>query len=175
MAIHRRRGDFDGGYNKGDILSNDFVARHLEPMVQGKTVLILTDTHDKDFEEKLLSISHATRVVCWAGKKRFGADLAFAPQVDMLAAVPATAFIGTPVSTFSYGIIRWRVQAGTHKKGTPLSWVIPHASVGGDGDWNSPGAPETYFLRLRRDDRAWLSDVAGNETMWFTESSLFSS
>jgi len=180
VAIHRRRGDFDQGYNKGmRILDDDFVAKYVEPMVKGRTVLIVTDVPDKDFEDKLLRISNATRVVCWAGKERFGADLAFAPQVDMLAAVPASSFIGTPVSTFSYGIIRWRVQAGTHKKGTPLSWVTPDVRVGGDDDWNSPGAAETYLLREKSDEsarkREALREVASNETTWFTETELFSS
>lgn len=146
VALHRRRGDFDRAYFEGreDILSNDIVVKHVAPEVKGRTVLVLTDTADNDFLEQLVSVAGADRVVCWANKTVTGFDSAFAPQLDMLAAVPAAEFIATPVSTFSWGILRWRIQAGSQKAGTALKWISSKAPFTPDGGFNSPGAPGTW-------------------------------
>lgn len=129
-----------------DLLSNDKVVNHVAPAVKGQTVLVLTDTYDSEFLEKLVSVAGAVRVVCWANKTVTGFDKAFSPQLDMLSAVPAAKFFASPLSTFSWGILRWRVQAGSHKIGSPLNFIYKTAPYDPDGGFNSPGAPGTWLL-----------------------------
>lgn len=151
ICLHRRRGDADAFFYEREfpeLLSNDKVINHLAPAVKGKTVLVLTDTYDSDFIDKLVSIAGAARVVCWTNQTVTGFDKAFSPQLDMLSAVPAAEFFASPYSTFSWGILRWRIQAGSHKIGTPLNFIYQRqdAPYRTDGWWNSPGAPGTYFF-----------------------------
>merc|ERR1719195_2453656 len=117
---------------------------HVAPFVRNQTVLVLTDTLEPDLVKSLKEVAGAKRVVTWAADQREGPEEMYAAQVDMLAAVPAKHFIGTPLSTFSTGIIRWRTQAGTHKIGHPVEFT-KHFSPGFDG-WASPGERGTWFF-----------------------------
>jgi len=141
VALHRRQGDTVNiqSYN----VSATAAAQHVADLVRNKTVLVVTDTYEPDFLEQLRKLSGAYRVVCWADKKWEGDDSVFAAQIDMLAAVGAREFIGSPSSTFSTGIIRWRTQAGTHRVGEPVHFTEQY-SPGYEG-WPSPGARGTYF------------------------------
>lgn len=162
VAIHRRRDDFDKAYNQENpgIMNNEAVVRYVAPDIKGKTVLVITDTYDPDFLQKIKDIAGAERVVCWANEHVPGVanpeyhwrrdsegndDEVYAPQTDMLAAVAAKTFIGTPHSTFSFGIVRWRVQSGWHKIGTPLKFLIPFTE--GNSGWDTAGARGTYFIQ----------------------------
>eukprot|EP00931_Biecheleriopsis_adriatica_P033655 TRINITY_DN19522_c0_g1_i2.p1 TRINITY_DN19522_c0_g1~~TRINITY_DN19522_c0_g1_i2.p1 ORF type:complete len:279 (-),score=42.04 TRINITY_DN19522_c0_g1_i2:91-927(-) len=175
VALHRRQGDFLKAYYKGraDIRA-DAMAKHVKPHVEGKTLLVLAEpgTADSEFSEfliKLKTVAGASRVVCWVNENFTDRELDFGAQIDMLAAVPASKFIGSPVSTFSYGIIRWRVQAGWHKLGFPLLWTNK-APVGGSNDWNSPGSPGTYFTEENGTAmEPW--ELAWQETSWFIAAS----
>jgi len=108
----------------------------------------VTDGYDSDFLVKLKEIGHAASVTCWADKKLTGDDAVFSVQTDMLAAVAAKTFIGTPYSTVSTGIERWRVQSGWHKIGDPVKFVIPHTDSG--YGWSSPGGPGTVLQASQR-------------------------
>jgi len=145
VAIHRRRGDMDGIFKQfhPEVLDNSNVAKYLAPEIEGKQVLVVTDTYDAEFLKELKEVAHAARVVCWANETQTGDDQVFGAQIDMLSAVAAKTFIGTPGSTFSLGIIRWRVQSGWHKTGDPLKFLVPTA-VSNEG-WDSPGASGTYI------------------------------
>eukprot|EP00930_Biecheleria_cincta_P043636 TRINITY_DN2994_c0_g1_i4.p1 TRINITY_DN2994_c0_g1~~TRINITY_DN2994_c0_g1_i4.p1 ORF type:complete len:443 (+),score=48.48 TRINITY_DN2994_c0_g1_i4:114-1331(+) len=151
VCLHRRRGDFDAFYWKTTVpgmLSNDKVVNHVAPAIKGQTVLVLTDLYDSDFLDKLVSVAGAARVVCWTNKTVTGFDKAFSPQLDMLSAVPAAKFFASPISTFSWGILRWRIQAGWHKVGSPLNFIgstEPYTPFEPDGRANSPGATGTWF------------------------------
>jgi len=141
VALHRRRGDTVkiDMYN----VSSRAAAEYVAPVVRGKTVLVVTDTYEPKFLADLSAVGGAARVVCWADEKLAGDDLVYAAQVDMLAAVGAKEFIGSPASTFSTGIIRWRLQAGTHRVGDPV-YFTEKWTPGYEG-WPSPGARGTYL------------------------------
>jgi len=141
VAVHRRRGDSVNiaGYN---VIARA-AAEHIAPLVRNKTVLVVTDTYEPNFLRDLRNVSGAARVVCWADRRWTGDDEVYATQVDMLAAVAARTFIASPASTFSTGIVRWRVQAGTHKLGDPVHFTKLN-EVGYAG-WPSPGAKGTFL------------------------------
>jgi len=141
VALHRRRGDTINidMYN----VSSRATVKHVAPVVRGKTVLVLTDTHEQRFLDQLRDAGGAARVVSWADRTWEGEDQVYSAQVDMLAAVGASTFIGSPSSTFSTGIVRWRTQAGTHKVGDPVYFTEKY-TPGYEG-WPSPGAEGTYF------------------------------
>lgn len=153
VAIHWRRGDFLSAYfsesNNPEMhqkLEPKVVAAHVEPLVRNRTVLILTDDYDgatRELIHELHALSGAARVICWADAERHGEEAVFGAQIDMLSAVAAEQFIGSPLSTFSTGIIRWRKQAGTHAVGRPVHFVAEY-DPGHDG-WNAIGAPGTYL------------------------------
>lgn len=144
VALHMRRGDLETYYPKlgKDLRSTEEIAKSVSGVIKNQTVLVLTDTYDEKFLSALQTIGGATRVVCWANLRRAGDDDVYNAQIDMLSAVPASKFIATPMSTFSTGIVRWRVQAGTHKIGQPVYFVIPFNVM---GDWDSPGAEDTWL------------------------------
>eukprot|EP00418_Pyrodinium_bahamense_P010848 CAMPEP_0179108570 /NCGR_PEP_ID=MMETSP0796-20121207/50578_1 /TAXON_ID=73915 /ORGANISM="Pyrodinium bahamense, Strain pbaha01" /LENGTH=254 /DNA_ID=CAMNT_0020806645 /DNA_START=146 /DNA_END=910 /DNA_ORIENTATION=+ len=142
IALHRRQGD-TVHLEQYDDPSATEAAEFVAPLVRNKTVLVLTDTYDHGLLVKLRERAGAARVVCWANQKWQGDDLVFAAQVDMLAAVAASEFIGSRLSTFSTGIVRWRTQAGTHKVGQPVYFT--QAWDPGYEGWVSPGAEGTYL------------------------------
>mmetsp|Transcript_95123 Transcript_95123/g.188441 ORF Transcript_95123/g.188441 Transcript_95123/m.188441 type:complete len:406 (-) Transcript_95123:151-1368(-) len=143
VALHRRRGDTVGLERYG--VSAAETAEHVRELVQNRTVLVLTDTHEPNFLELLTKVSGASRVVTWADRTWYGDERVYNAQIDMLAAVPASAFIGSKLSTFSTGIVRWRTQAGTHKVGSPVYWTSSSWVPGYEG-WESPGARGTYLV-----------------------------
>eukprot|EP00931_Biecheleriopsis_adriatica_P089808 TRINITY_DN63888_c0_g1_i1.p1 TRINITY_DN63888_c0_g1~~TRINITY_DN63888_c0_g1_i1.p1 ORF type:complete len:397 (-),score=62.05 TRINITY_DN63888_c0_g1_i1:49-1239(-) len=151
VAMHRRVWEFktygkdlDGRQLKTDPES---IVRHIAPIVNGETVLVLTDRRDPELEAMLVSLGGAKRVVCWTGEQREGDDKIFDAEMDMLSAVAAKEFIGSPMSTFTTGIIRWRVQAGTHKIGSPVHFTDNFHYL--DNAWNSPGAHGTVLLDVQ--------------------------
>jgi len=143
VALHRRRGDTVNldGYR----VSAEDTAKHVKELVQNRTVLVITDSYEPSFIKLLREVSGASRVVTWADRTWHGDEEVFNAQIDMLAAVPAKDFIGSQLSTFSTGIVRWRTQAGTHRVGTPLHWTSGAWDPGYEG-WSSPGASGTFLL-----------------------------
>mmetsp|Transcript_111127 Transcript_111127/g.202022 ORF Transcript_111127/g.202022 Transcript_111127/m.202022 type:complete len:449 (-) Transcript_111127:50-1396(-) len=148
VALHMRLGDFlEHAYykDKKDLVSSENVAKFVSEVVKGQTVLVITDQYDPQLLSDLRTIGGAKRVVCWANLNFTGEDDVYDAQIDMLSAVPASTFIASPFSTFSTGIVRWRVQAGTHKVGQPLHSVMPF-NFTAPGDFTSPGAAGTWLM-----------------------------
>ncbi len=102
----------------GDVrhIPNATIVEHVQDTLRGKPVLLLSDEYDKDLISRLEAV--ASRVVCWSNESRSEDGV-----VDMLTAVPAQEFFGTPLSTFSSGIVKLRKRAGTH---TTIRYTHPY-------------------------------------------------
>ena len=104
LAAHVRRGDFQ--YPKMRYLSIDDIVeallRHGADVAE--KLLIVSDFYD----EELLAAcrEQGWEVVCWATKHT--GDSRFFGVLDMLSCCLGWRFVGTPLSTFSTGIIQWR-------------------------------------------------------------------
>jgi hypothetical protein len=110
VALHVRRGapnDFKHQFSKEGNIANETIVKHIQDSVRGQSVLVLSDDYDTDLLSRLKTV--ASRVVCWSGTHRSADGVS-----DMLCAVPAQEFFGTPLSTFSSGIVKMRQRAGTH-------------------------------------------------------------
>ena len=111
VAIHVRRGDLQ--YTQVRQVPNETIAQHLADTVRDRDVLLLSDEFDPGLVALLRERAGARRVVCWAQRLPPGPDQeGLAGVLDMLCAVPARHFVGTPLSTFSSGIVRLRRRAG---------------------------------------------------------------
>ena len=123
-ALHVRRGDFRyaGGAKTIGTVPNDTIAKHVRDTVKGRDLLLLSDEHDTGLIESLQREAGAKRVVCWSGEKKKDEE-GTEGLIDMLCAVPARDFVGTPTSTFSSGIVKLRQRAGTH---TRVLFTIPY-------------------------------------------------
>ncbi len=113
-ALHVRRGDLQFGDVRH--IPNATIVEHVQDTLRGKPVLLLSDEYDKDLISRLAAV--ASRVVCWSDESRSEDGV-----MDMLSAVPAQEFFGTPLSTFSSGIVKLRKRAGTH---TTIRYTHPY-------------------------------------------------
>lgn len=104
LAAHIRRGDFQ--YPEARHLNTEAIVQSLRRHgadAAGK-VLIVSDA----FDEELIAACRRQgwETVCWS--ETDPVDSKLAGVVDMLCCCAAWRFVGTPLSTFSTGIMRWR-------------------------------------------------------------------
>ena len=103
-AMHVRRNDFQ--YEDVRQVSHQQIYDHVKDDIKGEVLLIISDEYNQDLKE--LMERSASRVVFW----KCGEQTSRCPKeqmvIDMLAAVPAKRFFGSPLSTFSAGIVQWR-------------------------------------------------------------------
>lgn len=119
LAVHVRRGDLQ--YQRVRHVTGEAIAealrRHGADEVE--KLLIVSDEYD----EQLLELCRRAGwdPVCWATQHAI--DPKFSGILDMLCCCLAWRFVGTPLSTFSTGIMHWRGHvsriAGSHVDAVP--------------------------------------------------------
>lgn len=104
LATHIRRGDFQ--YPEARHLDTEAIVESLRRhgADAAAKVLIVSDAYDEELIDACRRRSWET--VCWSESE--AVDPKLAGVVDMLCCCTAWRFVGTPLSTFSTGIMRWR-------------------------------------------------------------------
>lgn len=104
LAVHVRRGDFQ--YPAMRHLPNEAVveAMRRHGADASGTVLVVSDAFEEDLLERCRRAGW--NPVCWSASE--GGEDPRAGVVDMLCCCLAWRFVGTPLSTFSSGIMQWR-------------------------------------------------------------------
>lgn len=100
-AMHVRRNDFQ--YQDIRHASIERIFNKVKVYIKDEPLLIISDEYNEDLIEMMGR--SASRVVMWKCEGRCPPDQL---AVDMLAVVPAKRFFGSPLSTFSGGIMQWR-------------------------------------------------------------------
>jgi hypothetical protein len=120
-AMHVRRNDFQ--YNDVRHVSHEAILAHVGPFIKDEPLLIISDEYNEDLIKLMGTV--ASRVVMW----KCGAvypGIKCPPtmlMVDMLAAVPAKRFFGSPLSTFSANIVQWRNRVHPD---TRMQYTMPY-------------------------------------------------
>lgn len=119
LAVHVRRGDLQ--YQRVRHLTAQAIVKALRTHGADEVdkLLIVSDEYDEQLLE--LCRSQGWEPVCWATQHTI--DPKFTGILDMLCCCLAWRFVGTPLSTFSTGIIHWRGYvsriAGNHVDAVP--------------------------------------------------------
>lgn len=106
-AMHVRRNDFQ--YKDIRHAPIEKIYEKVRVYIKGEPLLIISDEYNAELVE--LMERSASRVVMWKCEGRCPPDQL---AIDMLAAVPAKRFFGSPLSTFSGGIAQWRNRCRPH-------------------------------------------------------------
>eukprot|EP00040_Diaphanoeca_grandis_P007824 m.42462 g.42462 ORF g.42462 m.42462 type:complete len:566 (+) comp19110_c0_seq1:135-1832(+) len=116
-AMHVRRNDFQ--YHEVRHASHQKIFDHVKDFVKGEVLLIISDEYD--LELKTLMETVASRVVYWHPIRAPDGLL-----IDMLAAVPSKRFFGSPLSTFSAGIVQFRNRL---RPDVRIQYTMPYTRV----------------------------------------------
>lgn len=104
LAAHVRRGDFQQKAMRNLSTAEIIEALYRHGADAAGTLLIVSDAYDEELLDACRGQGWAP--VCWATKH--SEDTKLAGVLDMLCCCLAWRFVGTPLSTFSTGIIQWR-------------------------------------------------------------------
>jgi len=141
-AMHVRRNDFQ--YKDIRHASIDKIFEKVRVYIKDEPLLIISDEYNQDLVD-LMSRS-ASRVVMWKCEGKCPPDQL---AIDMLAAVPAKRFFGSPLSTFSGGIAQWRNRCRPHsvvQHTVPYTHDIDELPIWGrPGETRIPGALGSPF------------------------------
>eukprot|EP00041_Stephanoeca_diplocostata_P030446 m.921944 g.921944 ORF g.921944 m.921944 type:complete len:660 (+) comp23757_c0_seq63:204-2183(+) len=100
-AMHVRRNDFQ--YKEIRHAPIQAMYNKVRVYIKDEPLLIISDEYNQDLVD--LMGKSASRVVMWKCEGKCHPDQL---SIDMLSAVPAKRFFGSPLSTFSGGIQQWR-------------------------------------------------------------------
>lgn len=104
MAAHVRRGDFQYQDMRHLSIKKVIEALRTHGADAAHSLLIVSDAYDEPLLESCKRQGWNT--ICWAESQNENPKLA--GVLDMLCCCPAWRFVGTPLSTFSSGIMQWR-------------------------------------------------------------------
>jgi len=116
-AMHVRRNDFQ--YHDVRHVSHQKIFDHVKEFIKGETLLIVSDEYDAELAALMGTV--ASRVVFWKPIRAPDGLL-----IDMLACVPAKRFFGSPLSTFSAGIVQFRNRL---RPDVRIQYTMPYSRV----------------------------------------------